>query len=84
MRTKTNNVIKKQSSSKGLQKTPSTSTSDFSELYKKATAKKSYSEEISLDTIPEKSKMDTYNQFLQKLQKLVDDKKNNRYFNIRN
>ena len=79
MRTKTNNIIKKQSSSKGLQKTPSTSTSDFSELYKKATAKKAYSISLDtipqLDTIPEKSKMYTYNQFLQKLQKLVDDKK---------
>ena len=48
LRTKTKNVIKKQSSSKGLEK------ADFSQLYKKATEGKSYSEEICLGTIPEK------------------------------
>ena len=75
LRSKTKNIIKKQSSSKGLQKVASTSNSDFSQLYKKATEQKSYYQEISLDTIPEKSKIYTYKDFLQKLQKLVDDKK---------
>ena len=51
------------------------SSSEFSELYKKAQAGKSYSEEISLETIPEKSKIYTYKDFLQKLQTLVDEKK---------
>ena len=75
MRTNTKNVLKKQSSSKGLQKTPSTSTADFSELYKKATSEKIYSEELSLEKIPENPKIYTYHDFLLKLQKMVDDKK---------
>ena len=52
LRTKTKNIIKKQSSVKGAQNM--NSSSEFSELYKKAQAGKSYSEEISLETIPEK------------------------------
>ena len=75
MRTNTKNVIKKQSSIKGIQKTPSTSTADFSELYKKATSEKIYSEELSLEKIPENPKIYTYHDFLLKLQKMVDDKK---------
>ena len=75
LRTNTKNVLKKQSSSKGLQKTPSTSTADFSELYKKATSEKTYSEELSLEKIPENPKIYTYHDFLLKLQKMVDDKK---------
>ena len=73
LRTKTKNVLKKQSSSKGLQKTPSTSTADFSELYKKATSQKTYSEELSLEKIPENPKTFTYHDFLQKLQKIIDE-----------
>ena len=76
LRTNTKNVIKKQSStSTVMKKQSSTSTADFSELYEKATSEKTYSEEISLSTIPENPKTYTYNDFLQKLQKLVDDKK---------
>ena len=73
LRTNTKNVLKKQSSSKGMQKTPSTSTADFSELYKKATSQKTYSEELSLETIPEHPKKYTYHGFLNELQKMVDE-----------
>ena len=52
-----------------MQKTPSTSTADFSELYKKATSQKTYSEELSLETIPEHPKKYTYHEFLNELQK---------------
>lgn len=76
LRTRSINVITKQSSSRGPQNMASTSRpedSEFTALYKKAN--KSYSEEISIDTIPEEPTRYTYNDFLQKLQKLVDDRK---------
>ena len=76
LRTRSINVITKQSSSRGPQNMASTSRqedSDFTTLYKKAT--KSYTEDISIDTIPEEPTRYTYSQFLQKLQKLVDDRK---------
>ena len=76
LRTKSINVITKQSSSRGPQNIASTSRpedSEFTTLYKRAT--KSIAEEISVDTIPEETTGYTYCQFLSKLQKLVDERK---------
>lgn len=76
LRTKSINVITKQSSSRGPQNIASTSRpedSEFTTLYKRAT--KSIAEEISVDTIPEETTGYTYCQFLSQLQKLVDERK---------
>ena len=70
LRTRSINVITKQSSSRGPQNIASTSRpedSEFTTLYKRAT--KSIAEEISVDTIPEETTGYTFCDFLQKLQK---------------